>query len=705
METKYIKKHINRLLLDPNNYRFIDNPSYVRVPEERMADSMIQSRTANFLRGKNNVNIEDLLNSFKANGVLRQDPIQVKRTKNDLYLVIEGNRRVATLKYLYDILKNSGDIGVLTENDFKSLELIEIEGDDPRQELIAMGLNHIGGKKKWSPLNQAMMIKDLLDKFGMSDAEICNSLGISKIILNKSIRTLALIDAYRDSDYGDQFVTSMYSFFEEIMKSTAIKAWLNWNDKEKRAENIVNLEKIFSWISKSQVFDEENELERVEMPIITKSSDIRELAKFISDPKAVATMENARSVTRGLIDSEALGGTRIHSAIKNIRAEVEAALKFSEYLTPKDQRDFEKLQSKIKMLVSDSDAGMKLSVANSIKNLVEKVDSHFTNVMIPDYRRVKGLNLTNLKRINLFVGPNNSGKTSVLECIFLMTRLNDLSALLENERLRSKSESFNPKTIDANIPSQINISGTFNNIHTEVAIRKENTEESIDRTAYLDTVYADAAYGSDQYTAYTNIYENSEPQVFYSTAAHICSASFTSPYQHNFSIVHKAHAFAIKRKIFSRIIDFIRNEIDPDVENIELIEQNGESRFIVSSSRHRTGIDLTKYGEGLQRIFEIALLLAYNENGVLCIDEIDSAIHHKLLKAFSGYILSLAKEFNVQVFVSTHSKECVDAFASLDSDDLMAYQMKFKDDKSLDFRYIGGKRLNSLVEEMDIDIR
>ena len=120
---------------------------------------------------------------------------------------------------------------------------------------------------------------------------------------------------------------------------------------------------------------------------------------------------------------------------------------------------------------------------------------------------------------------------------------------------------------------------------------------------------------------------------------------------------------------------------------------------------YSSGIDITKYGEGLQRIFEIALLLAYCNNGVLCIDEIDSGIHNKLLKKFTKFVLDLASEFNVQVFVSTHSKECVDAFAALDSEELMAYKMKFKEDQSLDFRFIGGKRLNEMVEDMDIDIR
>ena len=67
METKPIKKHLNRLLLDPNNYRFIDRPEYKQVSDEQIADARVQQRTAEFLKGKNNENIADLINSFKTN--------------------------------------------------------------------------------------------------------------------------------------------------------------------------------------------------------------------------------------------------------------------------------------------------------------------------------------------------------------------------------------------------------------------------------------------------------------------------------------------------------------------------------------------------------------------------------------------------------------------------------------------------------------
>lgn len=53
METKPIKKHLNRLLLDPNNYRFIDRPEYKPVSDGQIAESRIQQRTAEFLKGRN----------------------------------------------------------------------------------------------------------------------------------------------------------------------------------------------------------------------------------------------------------------------------------------------------------------------------------------------------------------------------------------------------------------------------------------------------------------------------------------------------------------------------------------------------------------------------------------------------------------------------------------------------------------------------
>ncbi len=73
--------------------------------------------------------------------------------------------------------------------------------------------------------------------------------------------------------------------------------------------------------------------------------------------------------------------------------------------------------------------------------------------------------------------------------------------------------------------------------------------------------------------------------------------------------------------------------------------------------------DLTMFGEGLQRIFKIGLLFAGAKNGVVIIDEFENAIHASLLSNVVVLLHELAIQFNAQVFISSHSKECIDAFA------------------------------------------
>jgi len=265
---KYISRHIDRLMLDPNNYRFIDNKDYKPVPINEVNDERIQKRTRNFLVGKNNEGISDLISSFKANGILKLDPIQVKEIQDTKdFLVIEGNRRTAALKFLYEQFKEGYDVGKLTLESFKSIEVVQISDENDVQHLITMGLHHISGKKKWSPVNQAQLIHDLRFKHDMKEVEICNSLSITKHNLRRSLRVLALIDSYKESDYGDQFQTNMYSIFEEIIKKVEMKSWLGWDDYKYASNNKVNEEKLFSWISKEEVIERDEEGEET---IITK---------------------------------------------------------------------------------------------------------------------------------------------------------------------------------------------------------------------------------------------------------------------------------------------------------------------------------------------------------------------------------------------------------------------------------------------------
>lgn len=708
MSSKRISRHLDRLLLDPNNYRFIDRPEYSKVPDHQLDDARVQQRTLNFLLGKNNSNVKDLISSFTTNGFLDIDQIQVKAV-GDKYVVLEGNRRTATLKYLYNEFKEGNDVGKLSEADFKSINVVEIIDEDPVQHLISMGLHHISGKKRWNAVNEAQLINDLIIDYGKSEEEVCDSLGITKQKLRKNRRTLFLIEQYKRSDFGDQFEANKFTIFETIINSPIMKTWISWDDYNYVATDNTNIERLFSWISETEEIDkDEDGIERSSLkePIISQYRQIRELAEFINDAQAVKRMEESRSIAEGYSYSDAIGENRLKNALNSIKSEVNVAFNFSEHLTPDDYLEVERLKVKLDRLIPSSEAKIIIS-DKSMSSYFRSISNHFENALIHSYRKLNKIKVKNLSKVNIFAGGNNMGKTSLLEAFYLLSQLNDLNAFLDLEKYRGKFQNdFNAKWIDKNFIDAIEIEGLFNQVETSLYLSKETTEENIEKSGYLNTIHVEAIVDELRLNSSIHLYGNKEAELRFSKSQILCPATFTSPYRYNHVLLKKAHAYAVEEKHFDRVIDFIREHLDSSIQKIEMINVEGESRFVVTSSSLNEVIDITKYGEGLQRVFEIALLMVYSRNGIICIDEIDSAIHKTLLIEFTKFIQQTAEAFNVQVFLSTHSKECIDAFIKnqYHNKHLTAYALTDVDGQ-IKCKYIEGSRLEQLVESINFDIR
>ena len=315
--------NIKNLYLDPNNYRFIDHPEYKKVSEDQILDEKVQRRTRGFIEGEKRKNISDLVNSFKSNGYVPVEKIQVKDLGENRYLVLEGNRRTTALRALYEDFEDYKDIGKLDPSVFKKIDVEVHEEEDEQTHLLVMELKHIAGNKKWPAINQARFIKDYIIKFSgeYEDAEKSarETLGISMQKLRSSLRALGLIEQYQRSDFGDQFKNDMFSFFEEVIKSPDIKDWLDWDELDYKALNYVNMERLFNWLSTVEVYDEETE-ETIELePIITKSSEIRQLKVFINEENALQIMEDSRSFTKGLLNSSNREKINLQDALENTK--------------------------------------------------------------------------------------------------------------------------------------------------------------------------------------------------------------------------------------------------------------------------------------------------------------------------------------------------------------------------------------------------
>jgi len=714
-KTTNISRNIKNLYLDPNNYRFIDNKEYVKVEDAKVLDERIQARTRKFIEGKNQSNIKDLLESFQANGFLDVDVIQVKEIGHNKYLVLEGNRRVTALKFLQEKFKNDGDIGNFNPDIFSTIPFKIHNADDASKHKVIMGLKHINGNKKWPTLNQAQLVNDIVSEYNdesKGEAFAQSSLGISKAKVRRYIRVLKLIEYYKKSDYGDNFSTDMYSLFEEVIKKPIIKEWLGFNDRTCEVSNTMRLERFFTWISPSEKTDyneemDEEEVVGIENPIIIRSHEIRTLAEFINDENALKKLEESSSVSEALAVSSYVGKNKFTEALNGAKSDIHNAILFQEYLEEKDIEDIQQLSESIKRLLPQK-VNISLEKDKHITAIfTEGIQEHFSEIEIISYKHFKNFKINGFKRVNIIAGFNNSGKTTLLEAIYFLTIQNDMSSFLDIIRLKNKfKDELDPIWLNQIINHKISLKAIYNGVESSVEIKNKETEENIDKVSYVSTINIVAKVNKENNSSRIHLYSSKKPILHFKNIKYLCFSMFKSPYFHNHNDLLNSYADAIDKGIDKTVIAFIQ-KIDSNIQDILLTEKYGVKRFVVRSSKYEGVRDITSFGEGLQRIFEISLAFASCRNGVLLLDELETAIHKSLLIDFTNFIQELAEKFNVQVFATSHSKECIDAFVKndyKDNSELMAYFLENSNGK-IKYKYIDGNRFHNLVESMDLDIR
>jgi AAA15 family ATPase/GTPase len=119
----------------------------------------------------------------------------------------------------------------------------------------------------------------------------------------------------------------------------------------------------------------------------------------------------------------------------------------------------------------------------------------------------------------------------------------------------------------------------------------------------------------------------------------------------------------------------------------EYINEFDES-IINFKDKHQWIILDNEFGDGLKHYISIVCSLFAFKNGYLFIDDIDNGIHYTLLDKLWEIILTISKEQNVQVFATTHSKECIESYArvsnKLEDEDICFIELGKNKENKLD---------------------
>lgn len=90
---------------------------------------------------------------------------------------------------------------------------------------------------------------------------------------------------------------------------------------------------------------------------------------------------------------------------------------------------------------------------------------------------------------------------------------------------------------------------------------------------------------------------------------------------------------------------------------------------------------LSSLGEGINRYIAILCAVWASQNSYLFIDEIENGIHYTNYPKLWKIIFEASKMANCQIFVTTHSKECIEAFNEINSENEAGYFEFYRDQK------------------------
>lgn len=177
LKMKPIRVKLEHVYLDPNNPR-IEIPMKEKIPENRICEEGIQGECLEKLK---EIGLSDLIGSISNSGFSTVDRVVLRHLKNGKYVVVEGNRRIATLKFLIESHRK-GYVTLVEEikKGILEFEALRYTGENPDIAWIIQGFRHTPGIKSWDDYPKAKFIAAFEKESNKSPQEIASIFGMKK---------------------------------------------------------------------------------------------------------------------------------------------------------------------------------------------------------------------------------------------------------------------------------------------------------------------------------------------------------------------------------------------------------------------------------------------------------------------------------------------------------------------------------------------
>ena len=294
-------------------------------------------------------------------------------------------------------------------------------------------------------------------------------------------------------------------------------------------------------------------------------------------------------------------------------------------------------------------------------------------IEIDKFKGIEKIEIDNLNKINIFVGANNSKKTTVLEAIslFNINDVENLRRILSGRKYIGYEEILNSFFYNLNTFEDpiIMLFEKENKRELKISCEKKVMEVSFSEKEIFN--------GESSNINQKSIYKfllNNKPSIEIKVENNSIGFSSLNNLKES-NIVY----IPTNREI-SKLADNIRKlqnykKIDELTEILKCYDKNLQKIYVdgynifVDLDNVDKSLSIGTMGEGfISSLIIISNLLVAGGNNkevIILIDEIENGLYRTALKKLIGTILKLIKEYNIQLFITTHSEEFLKEFYKL----------------------------------------
>ena len=340
--------------------------------------------------------------------------------------------------------------------------------------------------------------------------------------------------------------------------------------------------------------------------------------------------------------------------------------------------------------------------------------TYLNSLSIKNFRGINNLELNNLSNINILVGDNNCGKTSVLEAISLFQNPLEINNILTSCCKRGRDiisifdlflEMFPRENINKNIEIVSSINSVLYNLNINGKLIERinpNLYRCIENDEYFDENYFENRIFKGRIKVKKNTEVINEKEINLSEekiqstlgdlSNQIINMVYVSPYDYLYNRLIDDTINVIKSGEKEEVIKLLKI-LDNNIEDFNILKsKNKPSSIYIKHSKYGF-MSLSSFGDGVKKILTLASAVISAKNGILLIDEIETAIYKNILNNVFGWLLNACKIYKVQLIATTHSLEVIDAFiqTSKNIDKLTCFRLEHYNENIYSNRLAGQK--------------